>query len=88
VLEFLYDVSLKKLKHKSQIIYSFDDLHLIELKLNEWVFLEEYSKTMEPLGIALDILQGTNRIFLGYVAPTIPVLRRLLIAITNLKYCI
>ncbi|XP_060845241.1 uncharacterized protein LOC132924816 [Rhopalosiphum padi] len=48
---------------------------------------EEYSKTMEPLAISLDKLQGENRSFLGYVAPTILVLRRLLIASTNLKYC-
>lgn len=31
----LYDVSLKILKHKSQIIKLFDDLHLNKLKLNE-----------------------------------------------------
>lgn len=83
----LYDASLKILKHKSQIIKLFDDLHLTKLKLNEWVFLEEYSKTMEPLAISLDKLQGENRSFLGYVAPTILVLRRLLIAFTDLKYC-
>lgn len=83
----LYDASLKILKYKSKIINLFDDLHLTKLKLNEWVFLEEYSKTMEPLAISLDKLQGENRSFLGYVAPTILVLRRLLIASTNLKYC-
>jgi len=75
------------LKHKTQIIKLFDDLHLTKLKLNEWVFLEEYSKTMEPLAISLDKLQGKNRSFLGYVAPTILVLRRLLIAFTDLKHC-
>ncbi|KAE9542264.1 hypothetical protein AGLY_003391 [Aphis glycines] len=57
----LYDASLKILKHKSQIVKLFDDLHLTKLKLNEWVFLEEYSKTMEPLAISLDTLQGENR---------------------------
>jgi len=41
--------------------------------------LEEYSKIMEPLIVALDKLQGEKRGFLGYVAPTIIVLRRLLI---------
>lgn len=83
----LYDASLKILKHKSQIIKLFDDLHLNKLKLNEWVFLEEHCKTMEPLGISLDKLQGENRSFLGYVASTILVLRRLLIAFPNQKHC-
>lgn len=83
----LYDTSLKILKHKSQIIKLFDDLHLTKLKLNEWVFLEEYCKTMEPLAVSLDKLQGENKSFLGYVAPTILVLRRLLIALPNQKHC-
>jgi len=42
---------------------------------------------MEPLAISLDKLQGENRSFLGYVAPTILVLRRLLIAFPNQKHC-
>ncbi|KAL4131099.1 hypothetical protein QTP88_008448 [Uroleucon formosanum] len=42
---------------------------------------------MEPLAILLDKIQGENRSFLGYVAPTILVLRRLLIAFPNQKHC-
>jgi len=83
----LYDASLKILKHKSQIIKLFDDLHLTKLKLNEWVFLDEHCKIMESLAISLDKLQGGNRSFLGYVAPTILVLRILLIAFQNQKHC-
>ncbi|KAE9524086.1 hypothetical protein AGLY_015451, partial [Aphis glycines] len=45
----------------------FDDLHLTELKINEWVFLEEYCKTMEPLAVSLDKLQGENRNFWAIV---------------------
>ncbi|KAL4084273.1 hypothetical protein QTP88_028098 [Uroleucon formosanum] len=51
------------------------------------VFLEEHCKTMESLAISLDKIQGENRSFLGYVAPTILVLRRLLIAFPNQKHC-
>jgi len=50
-------------------------------------FLEEYSKIMEPLAVALDKLQGEKRSFLGFIAPTIIVLRRLLIQSTHLQYC-
>lgn len=83
----LYDASIKILKYKSHIIKLFDDLQLTKLKLNEWVFLEEHCKTMEPLAVSLDKLQGENKSFLGYVARTILVLRRLLIAFTNQKHC-
>lgn len=83
----LYDSSLKILKYKQQLTRAFDDLKLKKLQLNEWMFLEEYCKIMEPLAKALDKLQGENNSFLGYVAPTILVVRRLLISFTNLKYC-
>ncbi|KAL4090730.1 hypothetical protein QTP88_025511 [Uroleucon formosanum] len=83
----LYDSSLKVLKYKQQLTKAFDDLHLIKLKLSEWTFLEKYCQVMEPLAISLDKLQGENNSFLGYVAPTILVLRRLLISFTDLKYC-
>ncbi|KAL4103817.1 hypothetical protein QTP88_019152 [Uroleucon formosanum] len=83
----LYDSSLKVLKYKQQLTKAFDDLHLIKLKLSEWTFLEEYCQVMEPLAISLDKLQGENNSFLGYVAPTILVLRHLLISFTDLKYC-
>jgi len=84
--------SLKVLKYKQQLTKAFDDLYLIKLKLSEWTFLEEYCQVMEPLHYhwiyrSLDKLQGENNSFLGYVAPTILVLRRLLISFTDLKYC-
>lgn len=52
----------------------------------EWTFLEEYSKIMEPLAVALDKLQGEKTSFLKYVAPTIIVLKRLLIQSKHLQY--
>lgn len=43
-------------------------------------------RRMQPLAVALDKLQGEKRSFLEYVAPTIIVLRRLLIQSTHLIY--
>lgn len=83
----LYDACKKILKYKQQLLKAFDELNLQKLKLNEWIFLEEYCKVMEPLAISLDKLQGEKKSFLGYVAPTILVLRRLLISYTELKHC-
>jgi len=83
----LYDSSLKIIKYKQQLTRAFDDLKLKKLQINEWMFLEEYCKVMEPLTKALNKLQGEKNSFLGYVAPTILVVRRLLISFTNLKYC-
>jgi len=79
--------SLKIVKYKQHLTKAFDDLHLIKLKLSEWTFLEEYCQVMKPLAMSLDKLRGVNNSFWGYVAPTILVLRRLLISFTDLKYC-
>lgn len=72
--------SVKKiLTFNEKLIPVFEELKLVKLNYAEWTFLEEYSKIMEPLPVSLDKLQGEKRSFLGYVAPTIIVLRRLLI---------
>jgi len=51
------------------------------------VFLEEYCKIMKPLTIALDKLQGEKLNYLGFVAPTIIILRHLLIELSSVTYC-
>jgi len=69
-------------------MYLFVELKLIELKNTEWVFLEEYCIIMQPLTIiALDKLQGEKRNYFGFVAPTIIILRRLLIELSSIIYC-
>ncbi|KAL5245981.1 hypothetical protein ACI65C_013389 [Semiaphis heraclei] len=83
----MFDAIKKILAFKEKFIVIFEELKLIKLKIAEWTFLEEYSKIMQPLAVALDKLQGEKRSFLGYVAPTIIVLRRLLIQSTHLIYC-
>jgi len=83
----LFDAAKKVLAHKTEVIKAFEELRLSKLKANEWDFLKEYCNVMEPLTISLDKMQCEKKGFLGYVAPIILVLRRTLIALTNLKYC-
>lgn len=75
----LYDATQKILDHKLNMAIIFEKLHLPKLKNNEWGFINEYCKVMKPLAFSLDKLQGETKSFLGYVAPTILVLRKLLI---------
>lgn len=37
----------------------------------EAAFLKEYSEALQPLGSAIDILQGENKCFLGFVVPSL-----------------
>lgn len=72
-------------KNKLNIV--FDILKLNKLKPIEWLFLEEYCKLLEPLTNSLDKLQGEKHNYLGYVAPTLIILRKLMIQSINLKCC-
>ncbi|KAE9536961.1 hypothetical protein AGLY_006768 [Aphis glycines] len=82
-----YDATQKVLTHKKQLDILFDVLKLNKLKPNEWLFLEEYCLLLKPLSNSLDKLQGEKNSYLGYVAPTLIVLRKLLIQSSNVKYC-
>ncbi|KAE9530035.1 hypothetical protein AGLY_011497, partial [Aphis glycines] len=85
----LCDATQKILVHKMNIRIIFEQLHLPKLKNNEWGLINEYCKVMKPLAFSLDKLQGETKSFLGYVAPTILVLRKLLILNQSeqLMYC-
>ncbi|KAL5233890.1 hypothetical protein ACI65C_001300 [Semiaphis heraclei] len=84
----MFEAIKKILAFKEKLIVIFEELKLIKLKIAEWTFLEEYSKIMQPLAVALDKLQGEKRSFLGYVAPTIICFKAfLLIQSTHLIYC-
>lgn len=37
----------------------------------EAAFLKEYSEVLQPLAVAIDILQGENKCYLGFVIPTL-----------------
>lgn len=72
-----FDAIQKVLLFREKLTFVFLRLKLAKLKNTEWVYLEEYCKIMQPLTIALDKLQGEKRNYLGFVAPTIIILRRL-----------
>lgn len=44
---------------------------LIKLSANDWRSLEDYTATLRPVSIALDILQGEKRACQGYILPTL-----------------
>jgi len=75
------------LKKFWNIVTLFDVINLNKINGNEWLFLEEYCALLEPLANSLYKLQGEKHNYLGYVAPSLIVLRKLLIQSTNLKHC-
>lgn len=83
----LYEATQKISNHKTNVCILFEKLHLPKLKVSEWAFIEEYCNVMKPLAFSLDKLQGEKNSFLGYVAPTLLVLRKLLIQSNQLTYC-
>ncbi|XP_022169832.1 uncharacterized protein LOC111033420 [Myzus persicae] len=86
-LEIDSDISNSDCENNTNVEYTNVGDLLSESNNLKWTFLEEYFKILQPLAVALDKLQGEKRSFLGYVAPTIIVLRRLLIQSTHLIYC-
>jgi hypothetical protein len=86
---YLFDAIEKVLCHKDKLILTFNDLNFTKLKVHEWVFLEEFCKTMKSLAMSLDRFQNENNGYIGYIAPTILILRCSLIQlILDFKYCI
>lgn len=54
----------------------------------ELAFLAEYAKTMSPLAKALDLLQGETTVQMGWLVPTITLLRTKLQHLgVALKFC-
>jgi len=60
---FLFDAAQKIISHKDKLVSTFGELHLTKLKANEWVFLEESCKIMQPLATSLDKLQSEKKAF-------------------------
>lgn len=73
-------MQLKKiLSHKHKLVSTFSELNLAKLEVEGSVILEEYCKIMQSLAIFFDKLQSEKKSFLSFVAPTILMLRQLLI---------
>lgn len=84
----LYDSISQILKEKEKLAKLYDEFHMegsdVCLQNLDIKYLEEYVTVMKPLALALDILQGENNIFYGFLIPTLAMLKNNLKKIENL----
>jgi len=87
----LYDSLKQILKNKEKNCELFEALGLKNsiIKDSEYIYIEEYLKCFGPLAEALDILQGENNIFYGFVLLVIFSLRRKAqhLLLNDWRYC-
>lgn len=83
----LFDAIYKIYQKRKQISTLFNKLQLQKLKVSEWTFVEKYVKIMKPLVEALNTLQGEEHVSLGYVLPTIIVLKNKVENLSHLSAC-
>ncbi|XP_050064551.1 uncharacterized protein LOC126553428 [Aphis gossypii] len=87
----LYDSLKQILKNKEKNCELFEALGLKNnmLKDLEYIYIDEHLKCVGPLAEALDILQGENNMFYGFVLPVIFSLRRKVqnLLLNDWKYC-
>lgn len=83
----LYDSVTRILALKEFLSSICEALKKPKLKSTELEFLEEYRRVMECLATAIDILQGENSCFLGYVLPSLLQVKQSLQSLTHLVYC-
>ena len=53
----------------------FTALEVPQLHDNEVAFVEEYCSVMQPLAVALDMLQAENKCYSGFLLPTLTSLK-------------
>lgn len=56
---------------EAQLIEVCDRVSVAKLHPQETAFLKEYTAVLKPLAYAIDLLQGENNCFLGFIIPTI-----------------
>ncbi|KAL1268804.1 hypothetical protein QQF64_034167 [Cirrhinus molitorella] len=56
---------------EAQLIEVCDRLSVAKLHPQESAFLKEYTAVLKPLAYAIDLLQGENNCFLGFIIPTV-----------------
>ena len=87
----LYDSLKQILKNKKKNCELFEALGLKNsmLKDSEYIYIDEHLKCVGPLAEALDILQGENNMFYGFVLPVIFSLRCKVqnLLLNDWKYC-
>ena len=69
-------------------VFKYFSITKLTTKVEEFIF--EYVKIMAPLANALDILQGDKKVSIGYLLPTICVLKMELEKLkrsSNIKHC-
>lgn len=82
-----YDSITRILNIKEYLPQICDTLQKPKLKSSELEFLEEYRRVMEPLAKGLDLLQGEENCFLGFILPTLIQIKETLNSLTDLMYC-
>lgn len=63
--------AISKVDSEEQLRAICDKLDAPMFHPQEAAFLKEYSEALQPLASAIDILQGENKCFLGFVVPTL-----------------
>uniref|UniRef100_A0A8D8QTK7 HAT C-terminal dimerisation domain-containing protein n=1 Tax=Cacopsylla melanoneura TaxID=428564 RepID=A0A8D8QTK7_9HEMI len=57
------------------------------LKMSEWDFLKEFCSVNEIIAKSIDILQGEDGMYMGYLLPTLFLIEATLNKMTHLSYC-
>lgn len=82
-----YDSVTRILLIKEYLPQIFEKLQKPKLKSSELEFLEEYRNVMQSLAKGIDLLQGEENCYLGFILPILLQIRETLNSLTHLIYC-
>lgn len=66
-----YDLVLQIVKAKKKLSILFENLALEPFKETEFLYIEEYCMVMKPLASTLDLLQGEDKTYFGFLLPSL-----------------